>query len=105
MFAQRQVISTVLLAAAAVVVYAQDASKKDPKTGKDCVTLMSSQLTDTGQTRVYFRNICPTAFQIQIPVGSKVREKSIDPGTLEKPANAYVTCTADDRCTSAKWQY
>jgi hypothetical protein len=105
MFAQRQIISIVLLAAASVVVYAQDASKKDPKTGKDCVTLMSSQLTDTGQTRMYFRNTCPTLFQIQIPVGKKVRENSIEAGTPEKPSNAYVTCSADDRCVGAKWQY
>src|SRR5689334_12707351 len=74
---------------------AQDAAK-DPKTGKNCVSFISSELTNTGQTRMNYRNTCATAFQIQIQAGDNVRQKGIEAGTPEKPAKAYVTCKPDE---------
>jgi hypothetical protein len=101
----RQIFATAMLGAAAVLTHAEEAAKKEPKSGKDCVTFMSSELTNTGQTRMNYRNICTSPFQIRIQTAENLREKAIEPGSPEKPAKAFVTCKADDRCEVAKWRY
>jgi hypothetical protein len=102
---QRQIFATVALAAAAALAHAEEAAKKEPKSGKDCVTFMSSELTSTGKTRMNYRNICTSPFQIRLQTGDILREKAIEPGSPEKPAKAFVTCMPDDRCEIAKWRY
>jgi hypothetical protein len=101
---QRQIFATALAAAAALA-HAQEAAKKEPTSGKDCVTFMSSELTNTGLTRLNYRNICTSPFQIRIQAGENLREKAIEPGSPEKPAKAFVTCKPDERCEVAKWRY
>jgi hypothetical protein len=84
--------------------HAQEGAK-DPKSGKSCVTYMSSELTAQGQVRMNYRNTCANAFQIQIQAGDNIRKKSIEAGSPEKPSRAYVTCKSDDRCEVAKWKF
>jgi hypothetical protein len=100
--------ATGLLATAAVLAvttaYAQEGAK-DPKTGKGCVTFMSSEMTPQGQVRMNYRNTCANAFQIQVQAGENIRNKSIEAGSPEKPSKAYVTCKSDDRCEVAKWKF
>jgi hypothetical protein len=97
-----------LLTTAAVLAvtsaYAQEGTK-DPKSGKSCVTFMSSELTPQGQVRMNYRNTCANAFQIQVHAGENIRKKSIEAGSPEKPSKAYVTCKSDDRCEVAKWKF
>lgn len=97
-----------MLATAAVLAvttaYAQDGAK-DPKSGKSCVTFMSSEMTPQGQVRMNYRNTCANAFQIQVQAGENIRKKSIEAGSPEKPSKAFVTCKSDDRCEVAKWKY
>jgi hypothetical protein len=92
------------LAVTAVAAQAQEAAK-EPKSGKNCVTFMSSELTSTGQTRMNYRNICGNPFQIRVELRDNVREKGIEPGSPEKPSKAFVTCKPEDRCEVAKWKY
>jgi hypothetical protein len=98
-----------LLAMAAILgnapSHAEEAAKTEPKTGKNCVTFISSEWTNTGMLRMNFRNICASPFQIRIPVGESTREKAIEPGSPEKPSKAYINCKSDDRCEVAKWGY
>lgn len=94
-----------LLAATATLAHAEDTGKKDPKTGKACVSFVSSELSDQGLVRMNFRNTCDSPFRIQIQATAANRQKSIEAGTPEKPAKAYVSCKPDDRCETAKWQY
>jgi hypothetical protein len=102
----RQFIAIALLAAAAVVAHAEDASKKDPKTGKNCVTFLSFEAPDDrGRVKVNFRNTCASSFQIQMQVDGKVRENRIEAGSPEKPSRAFITCKSDERCEAAKWDY
>jgi hypothetical protein len=73
----KQTLAIVFLAAAAVLAHAEEAAKKDPKTGKNCVTLASSDPTDNrGLVRMNFRNICASPFQIGKVASSRVRPKS-----------------------------
>jgi hypothetical protein len=102
---QSQIFATAVLAATVVLAHAGEAEKKEPKSGKDCVSFVSAQLTDTGKTRMNYRNICSSPFQIRIQAGETLREKSIEPGSPEKPSKASVTCMPDDRCEAAKWRY
>ena len=94
-----------LLAATTTLAHAEDAGKKDPKTGKSCVAFFSSELAENGRLRMNFRNTCDTPFEIRIPVGRNIRKNSIEAGTPEKPAKAYVVCSPNDGCESAKWVY
>lgn len=107
MFAKRN-FAIVLLATAAGVAstsaYSQEGAK-DPKSGKSCVTFMSSEMTPQGQVRMNYRNTCANAFQIQVQAGENIRKKSIEAGSPEKPSKAYVTCKSDDRCEVAKWKF
>lgn len=105
MFKSRQTIAIALLAAVTALAQAQDAAKKDPKSGKSCVTYMSSELTATGQTKVNFRNVCASAFEIQLQAGDKVRKKGIEAGSPEKPAKISITCKPEERCETAKWEF
>jgi hypothetical protein len=101
----KQTLATGLLAAAAVLAQAGEAAKTEPKTGKNCVTLMSSELTATGLVRMNYRNICASPFEIRINAGDVIRKRGIDSGSPEKPTRGYVTCKSDDRCEVAKWEY
>lgn len=101
---QTRIFAIAVLAATSVLAHAEEAAK-EPKSGKNCVTFMSSEPTNTGQTRMNYRNICASSFQIRVQAGDNLREKSIEPGSPEKPSKAYVTCKADDRCEVAKWRY
>ena len=85
--------------------HAQDAAKTNPETGKNCVTLLSSEITAAGLVRVYFRNTCGSPFQIQIEANQRTREAAITAGTTKAPSKAYVTCRAQDGCEGAKWKY
>jgi hypothetical protein len=76
-----------------------------PESGKSCVAYFSAERTDTGRVRMHFRNICNQPFQIRIPVGEKARKGSIEAGTPDKPAKAYVTCRSDDGCETADWTF
>lgn len=102
-------IAIALLGAAATAVHAADnagdTTRKDPKTGKDCVTLLSSEATTTGRTLINFRNTCDSPFRVEIDVPEHTRAGTIAPGTPEKPAKASVTCRAEDRCEAAKWTF
>ncbi len=98
-------IAIALLGAAATVVHAGDANRKDPKTGKDCVTQLSSEATGTGRTLVNFRNTCASPFRVEIDVPERTRAGNIEAGTPEKPAKAPVSCRAEDRCEAAKWTF
>lgn len=100
-----QTLAIALLAATASIAHAGEATKTEPKTGKNCVTFMSSELTQTGLVRMNYRNICASPFQIRIQAGDAIRKKSIEPGSPEKPTRGYVTCRSDDRCEVAKWEY
>lgn len=103
---KKQVLAIVLLAASTTVTHAaDDAAKKDPKTGKSCVSFFSSEPGDNGLLRMHFRNTCSTPFQIRIPVGENTRKKAIEAGSPETPAKAFVTCKSEDRCETAKWLY
>jgi hypothetical protein len=101
----RQTLAIGLIATAATLAHAGEAAKTEPKTGKHCVIFMSSELTNTGLTRMNYRNICASPFQIRILAGENMRKKGIEPGSPEKPSRAYVTCKPDDRCEMAKWEY
>jgi hypothetical protein len=101
-------IAIAMLGAAAAVHAAdnvQDTARKDPKTGKNCVTLLSSESTPTGRTLVNFRNTCDSPFRVEIDVPERTRTGTIEAGTPEKPAKASVSCRADDRCEAAKWSF
>jgi hypothetical protein len=100
-----QTLAIGLLAAAASLAHAGEAAKTEPKTGKNCVTFMSTELTATGLVRMNYRNICASPFEIQIQAGENVRKKGIEAGSPEKPTRGYVTCKSDDRCEVAKWDY
>src|SRR5262245_53994736 len=102
---KKSFIAIALLGAAATAVHADDAVQKDPKTGKSCVTMVSSELTNTGMTRVNFRNTCGSPFRVEIDATERTRTGSIEAGTAEKPSKAFVTCKADDRCETAKWKF
>ena len=101
---QKQVLVMAVLATFAALGYAGEAAK-EPKSGKKCVTFMSSEVTNTGQTRMNYRNVCANSFQIRVQVGDNMREKGIEPGSPEKPSKAYITCKPEDRCEGAKWRY
>jgi hypothetical protein len=101
----KKILALALLAATTTLVHAEDTGKKDPKTGKACVAFISSELSDQGLVRMNFRNTCDSPFKIQIQATGATRQKSIEAGTPDKPAKAYVTCKSGDRCESAKWQY
>lgn len=98
-----------LLAMAAILAHtptrADEAARKEPSSGKNCVSFVSSEFTNTGLLRMNYRNICDGAFQIRLQVGEKIREKSIEAGSPAKPSRAYITCKAEDRCEVAKWSY
>ena len=102
----RQIIAIALLGATTTFIHAENAAT-DPQSGKKCVTFMASETTPTGQTRMAFRNTCASPFrvEVQVPVGNRTRETSIDAGTADKPSKAYVNCKADERCEAAKWSY
>jgi len=102
---RKSLIAIALLGAATTVVHAEEATRKDPKTGKSCVTMFSSEQTDTGLTRVNFRNTCDSPFRVEIDATERTRSGSIDAGTPEKPSKASVTCKADERCEAAKWTF
>jgi hypothetical protein len=102
---KRSLITIALFGATISLAHAEDAGRKDPKTGKNCVTQLSSETTDTGLLRMYFRNTCDSKFQVQIMASTRTRAGSIDPGTPEKPSKGYVTCKTDDQCEVAKWKY
>jgi hypothetical protein len=102
---KKQIIAIALLGATVTLAHAQDATKKDPKSGKNCVTLFSSEPTENGLVRMNFRNTCDSPFQVQIEARERTRQASITAGTPEAPAKAYVTCKADDVCEAAKWKY
>jgi hypothetical protein len=104
-FMRKQILAIALLAATAVLAHAGEAAKKDPKTGKSCVTFMSSEGTNTGMVRLNYRNICPSAFQISIQSSEARREGAIEAGSPEKPSKTYITCKSDERCEVAKWGY
>jgi hypothetical protein len=93
-----------LLGAATTLVHADEA-RKDPKTGKSCVTMFSSELTSTGLTRVNFRNTCDSPFRVEIDTVERTRSGSIEAGTPDKPSKASVTCKAEDRCEASKWKF
>lgn len=105
----RTSLIAIALLGAATMAHAEestnDAARKDPQTGKDCVTLFSSEATTTGRTLVNFRNTCDSPFRVQIDVPEHNRAGTIEAGTPEKPAKASVTCRAEDRCEAAKWTY
>ncbi|MEO6080573.1 MAG: hypothetical protein ABIQ86_12435 [Steroidobacteraceae bacterium] len=107
MFSKKHFVIGLITAAAALVqapAYTADAAK-DPKSGKACVTLISSEHTSTGRVQMNYRNTCATAFEIKIQAGENVRKKGIEAGSAEKPSKAAVLCTSDDRCEVAKWLY
>lgn len=85
--------------------HAADDAKRHPQTGKKCVTFIAADQTNVGQTRMIFRNICDSAFEIRIQAGKNPRQKSIEAGSPEKPSTAYITCQGGDRCETAKWVY
>jgi hypothetical protein len=97
-----------LVTAAAVLAqataHAADAAK-DPKSGKACVTFMSSEYTTTGRVQMNYRNTCATAFEIKLQTGDSVKKKGIEAGTPEKPSKATLLCKSEDRCEVAKWVY
>jgi hypothetical protein len=102
---RRTLVAIALLGAIATAVHADDTARKDPKTGKSCVTMFSSEQTNTGQTRINFRNTCDSPFRVEIAAPERTRSGSIEAGTPDKPAKASVTCKADERCEAAKWTY
>ncbi len=103
---KRKIIAIGLLGALTALAHGQDAAKKDPKTGKNCVSYVSSELSENGvRLRLNFRNTCATAFEIRIPVGAKTRKKTIEAAEVDKPTKAYVTCLPNEGCESAKWVY
>jgi hypothetical protein len=102
---KRSLITIALLGAATSFVHAEDATQKDPKTGKSCVTMFSSEPTSTGLTRINFRNTCGSPFRVEIDALERTRSGSIEAGTPEKPAKAAVTCRAEDRCEASKWKF
>jgi hypothetical protein len=107
MFSKRHFAIGLVIAAAVLVqapAYSADAAK-DPKSGKACVTFISSEYTPAGRVQMNYRNTCPTAFQIKIQAGENVRKKGIEAGSAEKPSKAGVLCTSEDRCEVAKWVY
>lgn len=104
---KRPLIAIALLGATSTFALAQDAGQTDPQTGKKCVTFMSSDLTPTGQMRMQFRNICANPFHVavQTSISNRIRTTSIEAGSVDKPAKAYVNCKTDERCEAAKWTY
>jgi hypothetical protein len=102
---RKQIIATALLGTIAAFAHGSEAPKKDPKTGKNCVTFMSSEAVDNALVRMNFRNTCDSPFEIRIPVGQNTRKKSIEAGSSEKPTKAFVTCRSSDACETAKWLY
>lgn len=104
----KHTLATGLMVAAAGLacapVHAAEAAK-DPKTGKNCVTFMSSELDHIGQTRMNYRNVCASSFEIRILARDNVRRKTIEAGSAEKPSKIYITCKPDDRCEAVKWEY
>jgi hypothetical protein len=105
MMFKKSLIAIAVLGAATTVVHAGDAARKDPKTGKNCVTMFSSEPTSTGLTRINFRNTCDSPFRVEIDAVARTRSGSIEAGTPEKPSKASVTCKADERCEAAKWTF
>lgn len=101
----KQITAIALLVAAAGLAHAQDAPKTDPGSGKNCVSFFSSESPTPGLIRMNFRNICDSQFQIEIMAAEKTRKGTINAGTPEKPAKAYVTCRSDDGCEAAEWKY
>lgn len=102
---KKSLLAIALLGATANLVHAQDAVRKDPKTGKSCVTLLSSELTNTGLMRLNFRNTCDSPFRVEVNTVERTRAGTIEAGTPEKPAKASVTCKTDERCEGAKWTF
>lgn len=102
---RKSIVAIAMLGSIATLAHGAEAAKKDPKTGKNCVTLLSSESTIPGLLRVNFRNTCDSPFQVQILASTRTRETSISAGTPESPSKAYVTCKLEDSCESAKWQY
>ncbi|HTQ37133.1 MAG TPA: hypothetical protein VMH77_08860 [Steroidobacteraceae bacterium] len=102
---RKQMLAIALLAAAATSAYAGDTGKKDPQTGKSCVTYFSSAAAGPGAVHMNFRNICNSPFQISVMGEDKTRLGNIGPGSPASPAQAYVTCSVTDECDGAKWQY
>jgi hypothetical protein len=78
---------------------------KEPKTGKSCVSFISSELTNVGKVKMNYRNICANPFQIRISSGENTREGTIEAGSPDKPSRAFITCNSDERCEVAKWKY
>ena len=101
----KQIAILAALALTAGLVHAEDTAKTDPKTGKACVTYMSSESTQAGLVQVNFRNTCDSPFRIQIMGAQRTRAGSIESGTPGSPAKGQVICRPDDRCETAKWQY
>ncbi len=97
-------IAMVLLTTTATLAHAED-SAKDPKTGKNCVSYFSSEMTSTGQVQMNFRNICASAFQIHVLASGRTRDKDIEAGSPETPARVSLICKPEERCEAAKWQY
>ena len=103
---KKMLTAAALLGAATTAVHADEATaRKDPKTGKSCVTMFSSEPTNTGLTRINFRNTCDSAFRVEIDAAERTRSGSIEAGTPEKPSKASVTCKAEERCEAAKWTF
>lgn len=97
-------IAIALLAAASV--QAQDTQQKEPTTGKNCVNFLSSEYTATGMMQLNFSNICEKAFQVTVQATqNRTKTKTIEAGTVKKPAKLAVTCKPEDRCEGGKWQY
>jgi hypothetical protein len=104
---RRQLLAIGLLAAATTLAYGREAregGKTNPETGKSCVEFFASEPIDLGRVRMYFRNTCGSPFEIQI-MAERTRKASIEAGTAQKPAKAYVTCRSDDQCETADWKY
>jgi len=95
----------IALLATTSLVRAEDTGKKDPQTGKDCVTYFSSEAGTAGVVHMNFRNICGSPFQIRVMGSEHTREGTIGPGSPASPSRGYVACSPEDRCEASKWQY
>lgn len=99
-------VITIALLAAAATVQAQDAQQKEPTTGKNCVSFMSSEYTPSGMMQLNFTNICDQRFRVTVQATQdRTRTRTIEAGTVKKPAKLALTCKPEDRCEGGKWQY
>jgi len=81
-------------------------SFKDPKTGRECVTMLGGSREGDKFVRIRVQNICQGSFSYKIKLqNGSTRGTGVGPGSVNQPAISSLVCDVKDQCESGQFSY